>query len=279
MKEIDPSPPAGGGLFTSCPNCLQQFRVHASQLSVASGEVICGVCDYQFNTLSRLSDMPLSSQLLDEQLDNISLEPEHGVALDARGHGPVEGREEDIRSDPANAIEAELSDEWYQYAKTKNVSGVSKATWGIGAFLLLSILMVQLAWFNRDALLVRYPQFMPIARDICQRLHCEIIRHSDINAIKLVERNVQHHSLYADRLLIDATILNGSVEVQPYPLIQFVLFNTVGEVIRYGEFKPVEYLAEDTDVLTGMASGGLIQIMLELGGSTEDVASFEFNFL
>jgi len=45
-------------------------------------------------------------------------------------------------------------------------------SWAFGALLLLIIIVAQLAWFNRDELLLRYPQLDPIAREICDRLQC-----------------------------------------------------------------------------------------------------------
>lgn len=46
-------------MYTTCPKCTRQYRIRAEQLSMASGEVRCGYCGYQFNALGRLSDEPL----------------------------------------------------------------------------------------------------------------------------------------------------------------------------------------------------------------------------
>jgi predicted Zn finger-like uncharacterized protein len=46
-------------MFTDCPSCSRQFRIHAEQISAANGLVRCGYCGEQFNTLERLHDKPL----------------------------------------------------------------------------------------------------------------------------------------------------------------------------------------------------------------------------
>ena len=46
-------------MFTDCPSCARQFRIHAEQISAANGLVRCGYCGVQFNTLERLHDKPL----------------------------------------------------------------------------------------------------------------------------------------------------------------------------------------------------------------------------
>ena len=73
MKNTE-TPSLPQGLFTSCPNCMQQFRVQAAQLSMASGQVECGLCGHQFSALSRLSDIPL---ILDELNYEYDYEPAH----------------------------------------------------------------------------------------------------------------------------------------------------------------------------------------------------------
>ena len=46
-------------MYTDCPSCRRQFRLHAMQLSAARGLVQCGYCGEQFNALERLHDKPL----------------------------------------------------------------------------------------------------------------------------------------------------------------------------------------------------------------------------
>jgi predicted Zn finger-like uncharacterized protein len=152
-------------------------------------------------------------------------------------------------------------------------------SWGLGALLLLIIIVAQLAWFNRDQLLMRYPQLDPVAREICERLHCEILRHRDIGSIRMLNRDVRNHPLYEGSLLVNATMANQSETIQPFPVIQLALFNPGGEVIGFREFKPEQYLDDSINIQAGMMPQSPIHFVLEVNGPTKDAVSFEFHFL
>jgi predicted Zn finger-like uncharacterized protein len=295
-------------MFTSCPNCQKQFRVQASQLSIADGQVKCGVCDHEFSALSRLSDVPLTLEQMNYEFDyepeenpeaeaELGEEPEFEIFDQARSE---ETHEEEDDSEIVNSGEAQsekasldetdtlsefpdeilgdIPDELRETLPVKR-SLLATLSWAFGALLLLIIIVAQLAWFNRDELLLRYPQLDPIAREICDRLQCEILRYKDISSIKLLNRDVRNHPLYEGSLLVNATMANKSETIQPFPRIQLALFNPGGEVIGYREFKPEEYLDDSIDIPAGMMPELPIHFVLEVGGPTEGAVSFEFHFL
>lgn len=291
-----------GGMFTSCPSCLKQFRIQASQLSIAHGQVKCGVCDHEFSALSRLSDVPLILDQMNYEYDyeieknpvaeaELGEEPEFDIFEQAR---PENAYEKEIDPEVANSEEApsedgllsefpdeilgDIPDELRDEPPAKR-SLLATMCWGIGVLLLLIIITAQLAWFNRDELLLRYPQLDPVAKKICDRLQCEILRYKDISSIKLLNRDVRNHPLYEGSLLVNATMANKSEIIQPFPLIQLALFNTGGEVIGYREFKPDEYLDDSINIPAGMMPESPIHFVLEVGGPMEGAVSFEFHFL
>ncbi len=289
-----------GGMFTSCPNCQKQFRVQASQLSIADGQVKCGVCDHEFSALSRLSDVPLTLEQMNYEFDyepekhpaaktELGEEPEFELFEQARPEQdvPEKGHEEEVDSEAVNSEEApseeagllsEFPDELREKPPAKR-GLLATMCWGFGALLLLIIITAQLAWFNRDELLLRYPQLDPVARKICDRLQCEILRYKDISSIMLLNRDVRNHPLYEGSLLVNATMANKSETIQPFPLIQLALFNPGGVVIGYREFKPDEYLDDSINISAGMLPESPIHFVLEVGGPTEGAVSFEFHFL
>ena len=277
-----------GGMFTSCPDCLKQFRIQASQLSIASGRVECGECGHQFSALSRLSDTPLTLNQISYEFD---YEPSSGSAMGEEPEFdiPASGNKKEaatnaetnkgaLMSEFPDEILDDIPDELRDELPAKR-SLLATIIWTFGAFLLCIIIIVQLAWFNRDELLIRYPQLEPFAREICERLQCEIIRHKDISLIKLLNRDVRNHPLYEGSLLVNATMANKSETIQPYPQIQLALFNLEGEVIAYREFKPDEYLDDSINIPAGMMPESPIHFVLEVGGPTEGAVSFEFHFL
>ncbi len=297
MQNSDmPSLPTGSlprGMYTSCPNCLKQFRIQASQLSIAAGQVKCGECGHAFSALSRLSDIPLTLDQINfefdyepEQTSDLLQEPEFEI--------PESANESEVVSKAVNTDEAEIDvggvlsefpeeilgdipDELRDEPAVKR-SLLATISWALGAFMLLIIILAQLAWFNRDELLLRYPQMDPVAREICERLHCEILRHKDISSIKLLNRDVRNHPLYEGSLLVNATMVNKSETIQPFPQIQLALFNPGGKVIGYREFKPEEYLDDSINIPAGMMPESPIHFVLEVSGPTKDAVSFEFHF-
>ena len=277
------SPSLAGGMFTSCPSCLKQFRIQASQLSIAHGQVKCGVCDHEFSALSRLSDVPL---ILDQKHHEYDYETENNPVAEAELEGEpefdifeqVKTEEAGLLSEFPDEILGDIPEELREKPPAKR-SLLATMCWGFGALLLLILITAQLAWFNRDELLLRYPQLDHVARKICDRLQCEILRYKDISAIKLLNRDVRNHPLYEGSLLVNATMANKSETIQPFPLIQLALFNPGGKVIGYREFKPEEYLDGSINISAGMMPDSPIHFVLEVGGSTEGAVSFEFHFL
>ena len=145
--------------------------------------------------------------------------------------------------------------------------------------LLLLAAAGQAAWFNRDELLTRYPQALPLARTVCEYFQCSVIRFRDAAAIKLINRDVRDHPRYADALLVNATIVNQAQLIQPFPVVQLALFDTNGKLIAERKFRPADYLDQSMDREGGMRPGQPVHIVLEVTGPTRGAVSFEFHFL
>lgn len=137
---------------------------------------------------------------------------------------------------------------------------------------------MQLAWFNRDFLLERYPEYLPQAKIVCAQFDCELIRNRNVFAIKLINRDVRVHPRYEDALLVNATITNLSSQTQIYPRVFLSLFDSGGAVMAYRLIKPEEYLDSSIDIEAGMPSNTPVHFALELANRESDAVSFEFEF-
>jgi predicted Zn finger-like uncharacterized protein len=357
-------------MFTDCPSCRRQFRLHARQLSAARGWVQCGYCGEQFNALERLHDQPqprphVSVPVIQEEaaaekvtgdtaaavkppdkesagaapvpqpelspdIPNSKAEKEKSpLSIEAeneefplrieeeieetplrfetetdevppRSEGEAEGipvrnepqtREASMQAQRKVSVTAE--DRRHHGKETKfemppvlepeeeapRRSRLSRVLWGLAVVLLLVITAAQVAWFNRDDLLTRYPQWMPLARRVCEYFQCSVIRHRDVSAIKLLNRDVRDHPRYQGALLVNATIANESNVIQPFPVVQLALFDTSGKLIGERKFRPDEYLDQSIDSDGGMPPGKPFHIVLEVTGPTQGAVSFEFHFL
>ena len=233
----------------------------------------CGYCGEQFDALERLSDKPVSGLQQAPPEKNEEFPP-----------GPlpvkpevIQEAEVDVETDefePEFDIPEILLDEDIQPASMK-----AKVAWSLAIILLVVTGLVQAVWYNRDFLLEKYPDIKPWAQQICDRLDCELIRQYSTTSIKLLNRDVRLHPHYSDTLLVNATMANRAASIQPYPKVQFSLFDTSGQVIASRKFKPEEYLDNSIDIKKGMLSNQPVHFVLEVTGPMATAVSFEFRFL
>lgn len=158
-------------------------------------------------------------------------------------------------------------------------SMLRRLVWITGSSLLILFVLIQVAWFNRDELLDRYPKLTPWVNKLCAELECEPIRHRDLSAIKLINRDVRDHPRYEKALLVNATMSNQSHTAQAFPVVRLTLFNSSGMSIGYRSFSPDDYLDESINIFKGMIPSVPVHFVLEVTGSTEEAVSFEFDFL
>lgn len=243
-------------MFTSCPACQRQYRISADQLTAAQGLARCGYCGEEFNALQRLTDKPLKLVVRPAPV-KVAISPT---------------RDDD--DEPQFDIPGILAEE----AKPPASRGLRVFCIFL-VLLLLVVLVAQLAWFNRDFILQRYPDLQPLAGQLCERLNCQVTRHTSTDGIRLVNRDVRPHPGYADTLLVNATMANESGQVMPFPDIQFALFDTEGKMIAQRHFRPAEYLDGSIDQERGMPVRQPVHFVLEVSGPTRSAVSFEFRFL
>ena len=282
-------------MFTSCPACARQFRIRADQLSAAAGKVICGFCGRQFNALERLSDTPVPAPAAGHRRDEteptlVPLEAEaagESFELEPQFDIPSSVPSLEMRPlpepEPANIRTGRVPSgelpEMLLEDEAPPPGRLGSLIWGLCALLLILGIAAQLAWFNRDYLLARYPELRPWAQQLCERFDCVLLRFRDVSAIHLLNRDVRSHPHYRNTLLVNATMANRSDRVQPYPGLQLVLFDTNGQMTAYREFRPEEYLDASIGVEDGMRSDQPVHIVMEITGPTDGAVSFEFRFL
>ena len=151
--------------------------------------------------------------------------------------------------------------------------------WTTATLVALVVIVAQLAWFNRDRILLEYPELLPYAKRICSEFDCQLIRQKDVSKIKLVNRDVRLHPTYQDTLLVNAAMKNELSIRQPYPKVQLTLFDTSGSLLGHREFVPNDYLDSSIEIEKGMPIDSPVYFVLEVSGPTAGAVSFEFRFL
>ncbi len=303
-------------MFTDCPYCESQFRIRAAQLGGADGWVKCGNCGETFYALERLYDTPVRELPTLRQTDDeveppgLITDPEQAVAQHPRtdllepaptetaeasarvSEEPVESVEqpEQVFTPPQDTAETETGDTGTRRKaipdlpriffdeNRKKTGSNSRVIWSSLVVILALVALAQLAWFNRDDLVRRYPALAPWVEQLCGSLRCQSIRARDVSAIELLNKQVSQHPRYRDALLASATMVNNAEFPQRFPDIELLIFATDGQVVSRGRFRPDEYLGPEAKPSSGMPPGVPIHVGLDLTGTVQQGASFRFRF-
>lgn len=289
-------------MFTSCPECARQYRIRADQLSAAGGEVRCGFCGFQFNALGRLSDVPIfnSEEPADESiaLSSTDIDTDESLISEDADNLPDPHIPDDVEIDTETDIAPEFTlpsdiehDEYDHVQETVELpeilkekkplqkSRLSRTFWSVGVLFLILVCIIQAGWFNRDYLLNKYPQWLPVAYRLCARFNCNVFRIRDVTDITILNRDVRNHPVYPDGLLVNATMMNQSGKIKPYPRLQLALYDRQGEIIGFREFTPYEYLDNSISVDDGMLPDLPVHLVLELENHSNEAVGFEFRFM
>jgi hypothetical protein len=147
------------------------------------------------------------------------------------------------------------------------------------AVLLLAGLGLQYAWFKPAGLLAAYPQARSWIEALCRRTGCTLPDRRDPSKIQMLARDVRVHPRYEGALLVSATLVNVAAQAQPYPRMQFNVFNVNGQTIASRVFEPKEFLSPDVNVDGEMSPHKPLQIAIEMIAPEEAAVSYEFRFL
>ena len=156
--------------------------------------------------------------------------------------------------------------------------------WTMLSIVALLFAFLQAAWFQRDFLLGKYPEYYPQAKQVCDEINkrklfdCKLRRYKDLSRIQIKERDVRLHPEFENTLLINASMINTGELAQDFPNIQLILFGDTGEDIAFVEIFPDDYLDNSIDKKLGMQPDIPVHFILEVNGEIESANSFEFHF-
>lgn len=305
-------------MITHCIECDTYFHVGAEQLKAANGQVKCGCCMTVFNALESLLDGAETSDYVSiGTVDSASSEadqeeltkldetsnteefipisvPEAALISDEESEtDEIENNEFEIVADEDEALPDEdievTSDERMEFDLDQEpVFGESiqddveeleknpSRMWLIASLLIFALLLFQFLNFNAGVVVAKFPQLGVI----CSFIACPVEQElKDNPVIELISRDVREHPQFKNVLLVNATLMNGANERQPFPKLQIDLFDKVGRGVGSRQFSPNEYLDSSVDLNVGMKPKLPVHIVLEILGSVEEANSFEFTFL
>ena len=288
-------------MYTQCHQCLTVYRLQAQQLAKARGRFRCGHCGAVFDGLERLIEKLPDELFQDLPEEETSATP---VVLEIPAMRPaprqpalfVEDEARDGRREPRLpgewiALErdaAARSPPRLEMGHPTHVEGAgrraeqaarsSSTRWWLGSLLLTLILGGQVAYAERERL-ADDPRVRPWLDRACDRLRCNLPLRSQIDAIRLLSREVRPHPQAPKALMISASMVNNAEFTQRFPIVEVTLSDLSDRAIAKRRFLPAEYLAESSNVERGFPAGATAPLVFEVADPGQEAVAFEFRFL
>jgi len=268
-------------MYTFCPHCSAVFKVGADHLGKAGGLARCGECRQIYSVIDYLyEDLTTARMALAEAEAVTSIGEDVAPDADA-GEGAL--AEPDVEAAAEAGRDSVAADEQlvrptYTGSREQPSTPMKHIASGAGIGLMLLLLALQWAYFNRDVL-AENASWRPALEQFCELLRCELPLRTDLARVQMIQRDVRKHPSVEDALLINAAFENRADFVQPYPVLEVSFTDRSGVPVAMRRFRPAEYLAEGTDLAAGMAVNEPLQVMLEVRDPGESATSYQFGFL
>ena len=291
-------------MFTRCPSCHAAFSITDQQLEIAAGMVRCGMCEHVFDARLYIFDQAhddtyetVDVELGTEEASAIDLE-----FLDRELHGthphvpepvktslpPVfdipnnnykphknvttsDNEGEDLEQTPIPKIIADdISNLDNETVKTHPLKWLA---WFVCLFLFAALALQVVATLKIDLIPQQYHS------KICAWITCKIELPRALERIEVLNRSIYTHPSEKQALMVTVTIINRAAFAQPYPLIQLRFLDIAGDVIAARQFAANHYLKDKWSSERLMSPDIPLSIKLEVHDVSEEVVSYDFEFL
>ncbi len=209
-------------------------------------------------------------------IDRVSTTPDE-LDISDFDFSAVDDDEQNVEAG-ASDVPAVLIDDLVALSAAPRPAAARAIAWTLFGLALAVLAALQVAFIERQPLLMQVPAAAWLIDSLCARLPC-LERREAASSVHLLARDVREHPSYRDALLVNATIVNNAQTPSPYPVIDLRLRDAAGNVLSARQFQPSEYLDQSIALAAGMPSDRPVYIVLELAGSASNAVSFEFTFL
>jgi hypothetical protein len=232
-----------------------------------------------FNALSALANT-----VKDAVPDDIT--PANLPVLGPRDAVPSSKYDREVSAEPTNGELPRLSamagesasryDTWSEEPEARPSSRAGRMAWGLGTFLLLALLGLQISVFE-GARLAQNERLRPWLEIACEGLRCSLPQFKDIGQIRIIDRALQSAPGDIDGLEFRVVLANQARFPQAFPAIKLVLTEVNGKPVAARVFQPEEYLDANQTAL--MPVGKPFEIHLLLAKPSREVGGFAFELI
>jgi predicted Zn finger-like uncharacterized protein len=297
-------------LVTSCPACSTVFHVKPEQLSLRRGTVRCGECQHIFNALDHLHEAepaepepvepePVEPEPVEpEPVEPEPVEPEtvEPETVEPETVEPETVEPEPVEPEPVEPDEPHATVETHALPQTPPTTP-SQPVWrdaapksklqtviiqprtfpwlsGFVVLLLLIAIILQLAYFQRNALALAWPDSKPYLQQACATLKCTVELPKDASKLVIDDANLLEDSEHEGLLVLTSTLINQAKHVQAYPQLELTLTDANDQAVLRRTFSADEYLPTGTVVEKGIAAGKELPIKLLLTADHQTVSGY-----
>ncbi|MEJ0003247.1 MAG: DUF3426 domain-containing protein [Pararobbsia sp.] len=136
----------------------------------------------------------------------------------------------------------------------------------IVALLLLILLLAQLAWWQREPVMTRWPQTAGLYRQACAKLGCVVLPPRNIDQLQ-IETSALTETAQTNQFELTMSIHNRAALALAWPTLEISLLDANQHLVIRRVVTPAQYLAAGTDLNIGLGPDGHQPVRLLLTAS------------
>jgi len=260
-------------VYTRCPQCQTVFRITAAQLKARDGKVRCGRCQHVFGADQHLLRKPARSTEKSASPAARKRATSKKVLVDTSQKAtstksitppfPTETQEHQEHDVPPPVLLRRLP------VRTRTIY------WAAGGMLLILLLAGQMLIFYGHGFARQTPTLRPMVEALCAPLPCRKLPRMDMRHMDLVETRVAPHPRFDKALRIKATLVNRADTVQPYPLLEVSLIDSLGQLVARRTYPPREYLSKPEAIQRGLPPQVAVDVQLDITSPGAQASGYE----
>jgi len=234
--------------------------------------------DMRMPSMNEDSDIG-QARKVDREKESRELEP--GEIENVLSDDPLDAVHQEFSGEDEASADAYVLEELSGGSSRSSVSILKNLLWVAVIVALLVVLVGQFIYFKR-ADLAHYPTLKPWLEKMCAVIEpyvsCDVPAPTDLEAIKILDKDVRSHPKSKNALLITATVENEAKFEQPFPMLELSFSDINDKVMARRQFQPNEYLDKSVDTKGMMPMGVPLRMMLEIVDPGVEAVNFEFTF-
>ncbi|MEM5313958.1 zinc-ribbon and DUF3426 domain-containing protein [Paraburkholderia sp. JHI869] len=142
------------------------------------------------------------------------------------------------------------------------------------AILLLALLVVQLAWWQRETVMVYWPDSQPLYQQACEQLGCRVLPPRDIDGLLVEPSDLRQVDNEPHHLELKVPLRNRFNVALAYPAIELSLLDRQNNIVVRRVLWPQDYVTPGTSIEAGLPARTTQTMIVRL--DTGDVVASNF---